>query len=190
MAVRRRAIFGALLLAFAVFASGGPPVIRFAGVLTDAGDTRLYLTADEVGTGGWLHVGETFSGFKLAAYDPAEETATLRNSETALRLHLIEARIRNGVGELAPQQIAAIRENLRLLLTAARLHFLEGKGHYATFADLVGPEKYLARLEPIAGEDYRGLTLMKGETDRLVVMTAAGDKVVFGGTSDFPTHDP
>lgn len=62
-------------------------------------------------------------------------------------------------------QEKAVMNNLRQLAAAADQYYLENGKNAATFDDLVGPEpaKYIKRIQPVGGEDYRQLTFKQGE---------------------------
>src|SRR6185295_1591475 len=56
----------------------------------------------------------------------------------------------------ANSQETAITNNLRQLASAGQQYLLEAGKTSASYSDLVGdgPEKYIKRLRPVAGEDY------------------------------------
>jgi type IV pilus assembly protein PilA len=60
-------------------------------------------------------------------------------------------------------QEKAVMNNLRQLSAAAEQHYLENGVATARYDDLVGPDRYIRRLEPVAGEDYRTVTLQAGK---------------------------
>lgn len=76
----------------------------------------------------------------------------------------------------ATSQEKAIVNNLRQLDAAAQQFFLENGTNRATYADLVGPDKYISQLPPVAGEDYTGIVIT-GSTTSLSVTTADGRTV-------------
>ncbi len=61
----------------------------------------------------------------------------------------------------------AIRDNLRQLARAAERHYRETGATNATYADLVGPGRYLAEVRPVAGESYRSIIFRAGSPVRL-----------------------
>ncbi len=61
----------------------------------------------------------------------------------------------------------AIRNNLRQLALAAERHYRETGASNATYADLVGPGRYLPDLRPVAGESYRSIIFRAGAPVRL-----------------------
>jgi hypothetical protein len=75
----------------------------------------------------------------------------------------------------APQQARAptdakgtsILENLQILDAAANKYYSDNDATSTTFEQLVGPEKYIASVRPIEGEDYRSLLFKKGHPLRL-----------------------
>lgn len=60
-------------------------------------------------------------------------------------------------------QEKTVMNNLRQLSAAAEQHYLENGVATARYDDLVGPDRYIRRLEPVAGEDYRTVTLQAGK---------------------------
>jgi type IV pilus assembly protein PilA len=64
-------------------------------------------------------------------------------------------------------QDKAILNNLRMLNSAAEQYYLEHRVNTATYGDLVGPDKYIRTLQPVAGEDYRTLQFRAGQPLRI-----------------------
>lgn len=61
--------------------------------------------------------------------------------------------------------------NLRQLAAARDQYFLENGKTSCTYADLVGPDKYIREIKPVAGEDYTGLNFREGEPLRVRLRT-------------------
>lgn len=59
-------------------------------------------------------------------------------------------------------QEKAVLNNLRQLSAAADQYYLETGKTAATYDDLVGPTKYVRRINPVAGEDYRAIVFKSG----------------------------
>lgn len=80
----------------------------------------------------------------------------------------------------ASSQEKAVLNNLRQLHAASQQHFLETGKKSCTYADLVGPgrDKYIRRLEPVAGEDYTEMVFTDEQTS-LSVELANGRVVEF-----------
>jgi type IV pilus assembly protein PilA len=66
-------------------------------------------------------------------------------------------------------QEKAVTNNLRQLSAAADQFYLEKGVTTATYADLVGPGKYIRQINPVAGEDYRTLVFKQGAPVRVNV---------------------
>jgi type IV pilus assembly protein PilA len=66
-------------------------------------------------------------------------------------------------------QEKAVTNNLRQLAAAADQYYLETGKTSATYADLVGPQKYIRQINPVAGEDYRSLIFKQGAPLRVNV---------------------
>ncbi|MBK8476567.1 MAG: hypothetical protein IPL39_09625 [Opitutaceae bacterium] len=56
----------------------------------------------------------------------------------------------------------AIQNNLRQLSSAAEQHYLETGRSSATYDDLVGDDRYIRVLKPVAGENYRSIIFKQG----------------------------
>jgi Tfp pilus assembly protein PilE len=67
----------------------------------------------------------------------------------------------------APTADEAILENLRKLNDAANKYYSDHNTTTTTFEQLVGPEKYLPSIAPVAGENYRSLLFKQGRPLRL-----------------------
>jgi len=59
-------------------------------------------------------------------------------------------------------QEKAVMNNLRQLAAAADQYYLENGVNTANYDQLVGPDKYVRRINPVAGEDYRSLVFKQG----------------------------
>ena len=70
-------------------------------------------------------------------------------------------------------QQKAIVNNLRMFAAAAQQYMLETGSDHATYADIVGPGKYIKHITPVAGEDYTNLVVHVSDTE-LSVKTADG----------------
>jgi type IV pilus assembly protein PilA len=64
-------------------------------------------------------------------------------------------------------QERAVMNNLRQLAAAAEQHYLETGTKSATYDQLVGPQKYIKVLHPVAGENYRALRFQQGQPIRV-----------------------
>jgi type IV pilus assembly protein PilA len=64
-------------------------------------------------------------------------------------------------------QDKAVLNNLRQLAAAADQHYLETGTTTATYDQLVGPTRYIRVINPVAGENYRALRFVQGQTLRV-----------------------
>jgi hypothetical protein len=64
-------------------------------------------------------------------------------------------------------QEKAVLNNLRMLAAAADQHYLETGTITATYDQLVGPQRSVKVLNPVAGENYRGLRFQAGQPIRV-----------------------
>lgn len=66
-------------------------------------------------------------------------------------------------------QEKAVTNNLRQLAAAADQYYLEHGVANTSFDQLVGPDRYIKRINPVAGENYRGITFRQGAPLRVRV---------------------
>jgi hypothetical protein len=171
-----------LLFVAASFAAEIP--IEFSGVLTAEGRTRIALTDTTKKATSWVEIGDSFGGYTVARYDPKEEAVFLKQGVQETRLGLVRARTTeartpaadSSPGMLSPTTVNAIRSNLRLLAAAARQFQLERGVTSAGFGDLVGPDKRIKEMKPIAGENYS--TLNFGPNVTAVSVTTSGGAII------------
>jgi type IV pilus assembly protein PilA len=78
----------------------------------------------------------------------------------------------------AASQEKAVLNNLRQLSAAADQYYLEHGADSVTYDELVGPDKYIREIRPVAGENYRQLIFKQGRPLR--VRLANGKVVSFG----------
>ena len=64
-------------------------------------------------------------------------------------------------------QEKAVLNNLRQLAAAADQHYLETGTKTATYDQLVGPNRYIKVINPVAGENYRALRFQQGQPLRV-----------------------
>lgn len=64
-------------------------------------------------------------------------------------------------------QDKAVLNNLRMLAAAADQYYLENGVTTATYDQLVGPNKYIKVVNPVAGENYRALRFVQGQPLRV-----------------------
>jgi hypothetical protein len=67
----------------------------------------------------------------------------------------------------ASSQSSRIMDNLRALNEAAERYYADHNATSATFEQLVGPDKYVPAVLPVAGEDYRTVLFKKGRPLRI-----------------------
>lgn len=128
---------------------------------------RLLLKNVQEGAPKWLE----FLEFKRADKDTANEVLeiALRQQTTALAAF---AKVRENSVK------TSVLNNLRQLAAAADQHFLEYGTTKAAFDQLVGPDKYIKKLEPVDGEDYSKLDLNQDNSE-FKVTTASGVTVTY-----------
>lgn len=77
----------------------------------------------------------------------------------------------------ASSQEKAVLNNLRMLAAARDQYFLETGKTHCTYTDLVGPDRYIRRLSPVAGEDYT--KLLFAEDKPLAVTLSDGREIKY-----------
>lgn len=158
--------------------------IEFSGVLTADGKTRVALTDTAKSTTTWVEPGAEFNGYKVARYDAKEEAVFLEKGGHETRIGLVAAKTADArpasLDDSPSTQaaIAAIRTNLRALVSAARQYQLEHGVASAGYLDLVGPGKIIPLLKPVAGENYTTLNFGPNVT-AVSVTTASGATVTY-----------
>ena len=142
--------------------------IEFTGVVSGPQSTRVYLSDSATTAASWLSIGESFSGYVIARFEPATNTLVLTRNGTELRLRLKDAAVARGtepVPEPDPATVdRAVLNNLRQIAAAAQQYFLENGVDRVTLDRLVGPDRYIKELRVVAGEDYSKLELAQGGT--------------------------
>ena len=183
MKFRRRVLTG--FLAAAALLAAAEPEIEFAGIITAEGKTRIALTDKSKKTTTWVQPGETFNGYTVARYESTEEAVYLKKGGQEKRLGLIASRTTEAQPAVVEDAAAAaqasaiatgIRSNLRQLASAARQYQIERGVTSIGYADLVGPDKLVKELKPVAGENYT--TLNFGPNVTAVSVSTSGGAIV------------
>jgi LysM repeat protein len=179
-----RAAFIAMI-SVASLVAAAEPGIEFSGVMTTGGKTQLALTNTATKTTTWVEPGEQFNGYTIARYDPKEDAVFIKKGGEETRLGLVVPKTTesrptalSGATNLAATVDAtatanAIRANLRQLASMARQYLIEHGTASVTYSDLVGPDKLIKELKPIAGENYSTLSFGPNVT-AVSVITANG----------------
>ena len=170
-----------ITLSVASLVHAGELGIEFAGVMTAGGKTRIALTDTATKTTTWVEPGGEFKGFTIARYDAKEEAVFLKKGGQETRLGIVAAKTPDAPAakDSNPSTQAAtvaIRANLRQLASAARQYQLEHGATTVNYGDIVGPEKLIKEMKPVAGENYS--TLSFGPNVKAVSVTTANGSVV------------
>ena len=184
MKIRGAACLGIMMIAVL---RGADPDIEFEGIITAEGKTRIALTDKTRKSTTWVEPGQQFNGYTVARYDEKEEAVYLKKSGRETRLGLIASKTvdaRPAPAENTTQSAqatavaTAIRSNLRQLSTAARQYQLARGATTVSYNDLVGPDKLIKELKPVAGENYSTLNFGPNVT-AVSVTTSTGAIVSF-----------
>lgn len=178
----RCAVFCSLLSIVSVV-SAAESEIQFAGVLTAAGRTRIALTDTATKTTTWVEPGGEYKGYRVARYDSKEEAVFLKKGGQEMRLALVSPKTPDTPDATkdpatAVQTAAAVRSNLRQLVSAARQYQVQRGVSTVNYNDLVGPDKLIRELKPVAGEDYSTLSFGPNVT-AVSVTTANGTTIAY-----------
>ncbi|MGH7947046.1 MAG: LysM peptidoglycan-binding domain-containing protein, partial [Opitutaceae bacterium] len=104
-------------------------------------------------------------GYTVARYDPKEEAVFLKKGGQETRIGLVAAKTTESpstpaTGDTPPSTgaaAAAIRSNLRQLASAAQQHRTQHNVSTVSYNELVGADKPIKELKPVAGENYSTL---------------------------------
>jgi hypothetical protein len=155
------------LLSAAVRVAAAEERLEFAGVLVLPKQTTVRLVDKSSGVSAWIPLGQAFEGYVVTAYEAKEETVVLAKDGTTLRIRLDAGKVKEGGPEptpaVTPQQQRAILNHLRQIAAAADQYYLENGANHVTLAELVGPDKYIKEIVPVAGEDYSQIDLKQGK---------------------------
>lgn len=182
MKIRRAALFGVMI---GTVLGAAESDIQFAGVVTAEGKTRIALTDKSAKSTTWVEPGQQFKDYTVARYDEKEEAVYLKKGGRETRLGLISPKAtepRPAVAEnpAAVAQAAAvataIRSNLRQLANAARQVPADRGVNSVGYTDLVGPDKMIKELKPVAGENYS--TINFGPSVTAVSVTTSSGAIV------------
>jgi LysM repeat protein len=183
MNIRCAALIGAVSVASLLHAAETP--VEFSGVMTTGGKTRLALTNTATKSTTWVEPGEQFNGYTVARYDAKEDAVFLKKDGRETRLGLVAAKTQESprptltaatTNADATATANAIRANLRQLVAAARQYQIERGVTSVGYSELVGPDKLIKELKPIAGENYSTLTFGPNVTG-VSVTTATGSTI-------------
>jgi LysM repeat protein len=183
-------------LVFSSVAFAAQEQIELSGVMTANGKTRVALTDTSRKTTTWVETGQEFGGYMVSRYDAKEEAVFLSRNGREIRVPLTTAKSTDSkagstVSTAAASQAlndatgTAIRSNLRLLASAARQYQAEHGVTTVGYLQLVGPDKLIKELKPVAGENYSTLNFGPGVT-AVSVTTANGTTVSY----DVPAISP
>lgn len=75
-----------------------------------------------------------------------------------------------------------VEENLERLYAAAQVFFAETSPAFATYEDLVGPDRLIPKLESISGESYEGIVIDRAALE-VEVLLPDGLPISYGATA-------
>ena len=167
----------AAVAAVTMMAVAAEPALEFSGLVTGPGETKLILTSLATGQSRWVTVGKEFAGYTVTAYEQKAETVVLTKDGETFRVKMKESKIKPGVVEPPPTVQRSIMNNLRLMAAAADQFYIENGRVSVSFDELVGPTKYVKKIDALDGENYRAIEFAPGKP--LVVTTAGGFKLTY-----------
>jgi hypothetical protein len=172
----KRLLFVLSVVAGIFLAAGGlrgaESGLEFTGYVRDEKGLSLALRNTASGDSKWVAIGQEFEDYKVVRLDEKTEILVLTKGGAEFRLPLVQAKIKQVAMEIPPEMKRKIMNNLRQLAAASDQYYLENGVSRATFDDLVGTTKYVKRVEPVDGEDYKSLQFVQGK--KLQVQTNQG----------------
>ncbi|HUR60502.1 MAG TPA: hypothetical protein VM029_22455 [Opitutaceae bacterium] len=147
------------------------PEIELTGVIGSGREFQVALKTKD-GAPRWVAVGKQFGGYTVESYDAKDDSVTLTQEGKRYRIGLRKSKVAHGTQEPPPQIQRALLNNLRQLAAASDQYYLEYGVKVVAYDQLVGPDKYVKRMEPIAGENYRAIEFAQGKP--LTITTADG----------------
>lgn len=166
-----------LILMMMTVARAAEPVIELAAVVGTNTSLRLSLTDTAAGQTRWVAIGQQFAGYRVAGYDAPSETAVLTRDGRELRVKLKASKVQMAAATLPPEQERAILNQLRQLAAAADQYYLENGVGRTSYEALVGADKYVKQINPVAGENYRVIIFEQGKP--MTVTTTGGISLTY-----------
>ena len=160
-----------LAVVFATAMQAAAPDIELTGVIGSGREVQVALKTKDSAPR-WVAVGKQFGGYMVDSYDAKDESVTLTKDGQRYRIALRKSKVAHGAAEPPPEIKRAMLNNLRQLSAAADQFYLENGKKTAAFDELVGPLKYVKKIEPLAGENYRAIEFAQGKP--LTITTADG----------------
>ncbi len=78
----------------------------------------------------------------------------------------------------ATSQEKAVTNNLRQFASAAQQYMLDEGVTSVGYSDIVGTGLHISTIEPVAGEDYTGITATQGDTQIALTVPGMGGETV------------
>ena len=160
--------------------SGAEAGVEFTGFFRDDQGLTFALREKASGNTKLLSAGQEFAGYQVRSFDEKEGILTVSRDRVDYRLTLVLSKIKqvdSPPPEPPPEIKQKILNNLRQLSAAADQYFLENGVSKANYDALVGPTKYVKRIDPVAGEQYQGMQFEQGK--ELKVTTEQGHVVSY-----------
>lgn len=173
----RRAFVLLALMVAAASGRGAEAGVEFVGFFWDNQTLHFGLRDKSDGRTKWLTAGQEFAGYTPRSLDEKAGVLVVAKDKVEYRLPLIVSKIRQVASEPPPEVKKKILHNLRQLAAAADQYFLENGVSKATYDDLVGPTKYVKKVEAVAGEEYQGMKFEQGK--KLEVTTEQGHVISY-----------
>jgi len=160
--IRRILALGGLLLATAGFAET-PNDIEFTGYVREENGLTLALKNSSSGYTKWVAIGQEFEDYKVLRLDEKTDILTVTRAGREYQLPMSRSKVKLADAEPPPEVKKRVMNNLRQLAAAADQFYLENGVSRASYDQLVGPTKYVKEINPVDGEDYRGIQFEQGK---------------------------
>jgi hypothetical protein len=154
-------ILGGIFLAAGL--RGAEIGIEFTGYVRDEKGLALALRNPASGYSKWVAVGQEFEAYAVLRLDEKTDILTVKKGGAEFQLPLIRSKVKQADAEPTPEIKKQVLNNLRQLAAAADQFYLENGVSRASYDDLVGMTKYVKRVNPVDGEDYRGIQFEQGK---------------------------
>ena len=137
--------------------------IQFTGYVRDEKGLTLALKNTASGYAKWVAIGQEFEDYTVRRLDEKTDILTVAKGGAEFQLPLTVSKVKLADTEPPPEIKKKIMNNLRQLSAAADQFYLENGVSRTSFEQLVGPTKYVKEINPVDGEDYRGIQFEQGK---------------------------
>ncbi|MDI1249372.1 MAG: hypothetical protein PSV13_10960 [Lacunisphaera sp.] len=166
-----------VLVSVGIFAAGATlggteAGVEFTGWVKDDKGLLLALKGTKSGNTKWVGLGQEFEDYKVGRMDEKSEVLVVTKGGVEFQLPLIRSKVQRKDTEPPPGIKKPVLNNLRRLAAAADQYYLENGVSQTTYEKIVGRTNYVKEINPVDGEEYRGIVFEQGK--RIQVQTNQG----------------